>query len=397
MASTSSSSSSTRHLVGVWNPSYATDAMDATIGLLLDSARMHRAGGDVDDVYVWWGKVRSSNRQRPLPHLNEVVALDETLRADEAATEMHLYLTDYRSLYVAHVAEITTDDIAVDDDEVSHVPAFYREGKFRCDCWFRLFDIRRLVFDDTLGVVDELKKLRNTHYADRPVSIYGGMVDLPLIVTRTDGARFFDPDVRAALTDGRFWVEFDAARSGVGQMEQELRDNLLGEAVWKGLDPAARGFIATAESLFRMHRHDAAFDFGAVAIELAKAFEVQTNAILRQALAGVPERDRRVNVDGQSVDVASGTHWSLGALARIIGEDERLNQLLKKRLERPGAEWFAASLPPILRELAELRNPAAHSARVGRAAVVALRNRLLGVGSLGVVSELGRVRARDQA
>lgn len=393
----------TRHLVGVWNPAYAVDAMDATIAVLLRSAEAYRARGhgdaeddeDEDDVYVWWGKIRSSSRQRPLPHLQEIFALDDALRSEsDPGIEMHLYLTDYRSLYVAHVGEITSDDLLADKDEAARIPAFYRDNEFNCDCWFRLFDIRRLVVDDTLSVVSELRKLRNTHYNDRPVSIYGGMVDLPLVVTRTDGARFFDRDARELLTDGKFWVEFDASRSGVGRMEQEIRENLLGDTVWSGLDPGARGFIASAESIFRAHRHDSAFDFGPVAIEFAKAFEVQVNMILRAALAGVPERDRRFNVEGRTVDIAGGSLWTLGTLARLIGEERELNGLLKTRIARSHAEWFTASLPPILRELANLRNPAAHSQGVGRDSAISLRNRLMGVGGAGDFNELGRVTVR---
>ena len=57
----------TRHLVSVWNPSYAADAMDATVALLLARARDHREGKiHEEDVYAWWGKVKSSNRQQPL-------------------------------------------------------------------------------------------------------------------------------------------------------------------------------------------------------------------------------------------------------------------------------------------------------------------------------------------
>ena len=69
----------------------------------------------------------------------------------------------------------------------AHVPAYYRHQSLRCDCWFKLLDIRRLAQDDTLAVIAELKRLRNVHYNDRPVSLYGGMVDLPLVVTREDG------------------------------------------------------------------------------------------------------------------------------------------------------------------------------------------------------------------
>jgi hypothetical protein len=385
-----SGSKPTRHLVGVWNPAYA-DAMDATIELLLSHALAFgsRDGGSEEDVYIWWGKVKSSNRQKPLPHLAEILALDEELnREDGAAQEVHLYLTDYQSLYVAHVGEITADDVRGEDDD--HVPAFYRDEKLNCDCWFRLFDIRRVVTDDTLGVVQELKKLSNTRYNDRPVSIYGGMVELPLIVTRKDGARYFEPDVREALTGGKFWVEFDAERTGIGQMEQELRENLIGEAAWANLDPAARSFVATAESVFRTHRNDAAFDFAPVIVDLAKAFEVQTNLMLRRGLAEVLRAERMANIDGRSVDLAAGQLLSLGQLAHVIAEEHGINRALKKRLTN--GEWFTSSLPPILRELSELRNPAAHAARVGRAEIATIRNRTMGVGCQGTLVELAKTR-----
>lgn len=380
----------TRHLVTVWNPAYAA-AMDETIQLLLDRARGYRAGriNDEADVFVWWGKIRSSNRQAKMPHLDEVLAIDKDLNGDgEDAPEVHLYITDYRSLYVGHVGEITSADVRKAND--GGVPPFYENQD--CDCWFRLFDIRRLVADDTVEVVEQLKKLANTRYNGRPVSIYGGMVDLPIIATRKEEAIYFDDDARASLTGGQYWVEFDAQRSGVGQMERELRDNLLGESTWAALDPSARQFLATAETLYRNHRADPAFDFAPVVIDFAKAFEVQVNTLLRRALSSVAHKDRTFIVDGTSRDVARGQMISLGQLAHIIAGDEQLNKLLKKMLLN--GEWFTASLPPILKNLSERRNPAAHSTRVSSAQAAELRNWLLGVGSLGVLAELGKVRAK---
>lgn len=381
-----------KHLVGVWNPSYAADAMDATVACLLARMRDLRQGRiDDEDVYIWWGKVKSSNRQAPLPHLAEIVAMDEELSDEDGPKrEVQLYLTDYRSLYVGHIAEITQDDVANEDDETRHVPSFYRERNLKCDCWFRLFDIRRIVADDTVGVVAELKKLRNTRYSDRPVSIYGGMVELPLIVTRDDGARYFEADVRERLIDGRFWAEFDTEHAGVGEMERELRDNVVGETAWNALDPAARMFVATAESLFRDHRKDVTFDFSTIVVDLAKALELQVNLILRGALSDMPEHERRLNVEGRSVDLASGALWPLGVLARAIGEDEHINQSLKRRLAH--GEWFSASLPPFLKQLSELRNPAAHSQSVSSDEARKLRERVLGIGGAGILTDLARVR-----
>lgn len=382
---------SDRHLVAVWNPSYERDAMEEHIALLLRAAREYRAGArDEDDVYVWWGKVRSANRQQPLPHLAEILAFDEALSAqaeDDDEREMHLYLTDYRSLYVAHLAGVTSADVS---DEVEHVPEYYRAKSLACDCWFQLWDIRRVVLDDTPAVVEELKKLRNTRYHDRPVSLYGGMVDLPLIVTRADGARYFDEETRDLLTGGRHWVEFDAERAGVGGMQRELRENRFGSTAWTALDPAARAFIATAESLYRVHRDDAAFDFSAVIVDLAKALEVQCNHLLRVALAGAPSAVRMVNLDGTSIDLSSATSLGLRALARAIGDDRERGEWLRRRLRH--GDWFVDNLPPVLDDLVPLRNAGAHSLPLPRDAVAEYRNELVGVGHKGVLLDLAQVR-----
>lgn len=380
----------TRHLVSVWNPSYAADAMDSHLELLLRGAGEWRAGSrEEDDVYVWWGKVRSANRQQPLGHLNEILEIDADLCRDEGGgqpPEVHLYLTDYRSLYVGHVGGVSADD---QRDDEGHVPAYYRDGKLSCDCWFQLWDIRRLVADDTVAVIEELKQLRNVRYHDRPVSIYGGMVELPLLVRRDDDARYFDLELRDGLLGGLYWCEFDSQRSGIGTMERELRENLFGDRAWNGLDPAARTFVASAEVAFRGHRDDPGFDFTGVVVDLAKAFEVQTNAILRRAMRTAREDVRRVNLDGRSVDLARGRALTLSELARAIGEDRGVNEFVKRRLQH--GEWFAASLPPILREIAELRNPAAHEQKVRRPDAVGMRNRVLGIGTLGSLVQLASV------
>src|SRR6476661_4762496 len=122
-----------RHLVAVWNPSYVADAMDAHRAMLLQFMAEERDGKrKQEDVYVWWGRIRSGHRLAPLPHLNDVLALDARLEDDDAA-ELHLYLTDYRSLYVGDVYQLTADDVRADDS--AHVPPYYADHP--CDCWFQ--------------------------------------------------------------------------------------------------------------------------------------------------------------------------------------------------------------------------------------------------------------------
>jgi hypothetical protein len=388
------------HLVTVWNPAYALDAMESHVQRLLELARTH--DGDEDEVYVWWGKIRSSNRQQPLAHLDEILALDAELHrvGDDgeaealAERELHLYLTDYRSLYVAHVGEITSDDPREWDDEATHVPAMYGAST-SCDCWFKLLDVRRLVLDDTPGVIAELQKLRNVHYHDRPVSIYGGMVDLPLVVTRPDGARWFDRATRDRLTDGRFWVALDAERSGVGAVAASLRDDVLGGRAWAALDPAARLFVASAEQIFRDHRSDAAFDFSPVVVNLAKAYEVQCASLFGALRGRVPDTAWHFNHDGRTAHLLNDGPFGVGQLAHALGSEPALRQALGRWLAH--GRWVVESLAPILGELASVRNVGAHGGRVDRETAQRLRDSHLGVGCAGSLVELTRAAALAHA
>lgn len=374
--------SDTRHLVAVWNPSYSASAMDEHLAVLLEWARQFEdnvVGGE--DLYVWWGKVRSPNRQRPQENAAEIRAA----AALGSEREVHLYLTDYRSLYVGEVLGVADGELP--EAEGAHAPEYYAQRGLNCDFWFKLGDIRRLVVDDTLLVIEELKKLRNVHYHDRPVSLYGGMVDLPLVVTRADGVTWFDDDERDHLTGGRSWAEQDAeSGAGLAATERDLRENRFGNTLWLALDPGARTFIATAERIFREHRADAAFDFAPVVASFGKAIEVQTNAILRSTWPKLSRNARLMNVDGRTLDLAEAGSLQLATLAKAIsGERERMDALTG--LLKNG-KWFTESLPPIIDDFRQVRNPGAHSAAIDRAAATQWRERLIGVGCMGHLVEL---------
>ena len=54
-----------RHFVDVWNPSYASNSMEAHLAILLGAVKHFDLGQleSDDEIYVWWGKVRSPNRR----------------------------------------------------------------------------------------------------------------------------------------------------------------------------------------------------------------------------------------------------------------------------------------------------------------------------------------------
>jgi hypothetical protein len=384
-----------QHLVTVWNPRYAADAMEAHLRLLLEwDARAERKLCGPDDVYVWWGKVRSNQRQQAMPHLPEILDLARVAADAGDEHETHLYLTDFQSLYVADVTAIVTVDPR--DTDAAHVPSYYATQQLNCDCWFEISDIRLLVREDLVGVAEELAKLRNARYADRPVSLYGGMVDLPLLVTRPDGRRYFDERDRKLFADDQLWARHDVEQGGVGALEATLRDDHFGADAWAALDPGVRRFIAMAERTMRDHRRDPAADLASVVVGYGKAVELQTNQILHVAVRDAPDVARRVKLEDRTGMLPDDLPLSLGQLAHILGGERVLGDHLCRVLI-DGA-WFSGELPVILDGFTkEARNPAAHGAPLARSIIQRWRDRLLGVGCEGVVTRLARVRRAEKA
>lgn len=119
---------------------------------------------------------------------------------------------------------------------------------------------------------------------------------------------------------------------------------------------------------------------------------MQVNAVLREAMQAADRTLRFKNIDGRSRDLSREGAFSLGELARIIGGERAMNDHLTRVLTN--GTWFTASLPPILEQLTDLRNAAAHGRPVDRAEIVRLRNRFVGVGCKGELLELALVRLR---
>jgi hypothetical protein len=385
-----------RHLLSVWNPSYADDAMDRHLEVLLRWAAARREGrSDDDDVYVWWAKLRSPNRQAPLPHAAEILELSAQI---DAGIETHLYLTDYSSLYVAHLVELTAEDVPGEfPDERDHMPTYYDHHD--ADFWFRIWDIRRLVAGDAPATIEELKRLRNVRYHARPVSLYGGIVDLPLIVTREDGASWF-ADI-GALTEGRRWAERDAELKGeTERLSAELRDNLLGKEIWDALESSSRTFLTTAEAVFRARRGDPGFDFSGSAVEVTKAVETELNALifpaLRRMLAKAPPAQREVRAGDGLLDLGGAvSHQSLGTIRRLL-DDDTTRQPLRTALPHDW-RWLEGELPAQLEPVRDLRNPAAHDRAVAREEMGRLRQSVLGIGCEGLLVRIVRAKLRSRS
>ncbi len=384
-----------RHLLSLWNPTYSNVAMDVHLRVLLEWAGLNQQGeADPSDVYVWWARLRSPGRKNEHPFKDQILELDQQIRD---GTETHLYLTDYRSLYVGHLAEITAADIPKErPEEKNHIPSYVL--KHDAGFWFRLRDVRQVVSGDLAGTELEIQRLQNTIRPEKSVSMYGGIADAPMIVTRSPAVGWFED--QEDLTGGRLWAQMESQLRGESKrVARQLRDNLFGSMLWRTMEPATRTFITSAEAVYRSRADDPSFDFSTVAIEYAKAVEVELNALifpaLRTFVAHLPPKKRELHGTHGRLDLGKPIpHQTLGALVRYLDKVGFVRKGIWTVMKHD-AEWLLSDeVEKELQQLLKLRNPAAHSEITSGDVVREHRASLLGIGCEGLLVRILQAKIR---
>lgn len=386
-----------RHLLSLWNPTYSTVAMDVHLRVLLRWAEMADQGdAKPEDVYVWWARLHSPERKTPHPYRDRILAMEEQIRD---GVETHLYLTDYRSLYVGHLAEITDDDLPRSrPQEKSHIPDYVL--KHEAGFWFRLLDLRQVVSGDLAGTELEIQRLRNLIKPEKAVSMYGGITDAPMMVTRDPPAAWFENSVE--LTGGQLWAQLEAQFRGESKrVARQLRDNLFGPALWRAMEPASRTFLTSAEAVFRSRADDPGFDFSTVAIEYAKAVEVELNALIfpamRRFFADRTPKQRELHGTHGRLDLGRPIqHQTLGAIAHYLEKSGAVRKGIWSSLKSDAPWLLSEEFKDELGELLKLRNPAAHWEITMGEVVSEHRATLLGIGCQGLLVQIIQAKIRAE-
>jgi len=264
------------HLLFLLNPYYQPDPIGEHLSLLRDSW-IDCGAGDHSRAFVWIGKVRSSQRGTERhAHTESFLALQKQI---EAGVETHVYLTDLASLWVGHLMQIAEEPPHGSDAD-GHVPLYYGQAKLDVELWLKMADLRSLVQTGGADLHSELTELADVHYGQRRVSLFGGIYHWPILVSERSPQAYFDPANFVDPAEGttglsqRCWALMQAHQGhDILSMGTDLRDHLLGRETWRKFSADVRYFLASGESIFRVHQDTSGFDFSGAVVEYAKALE----------------------------------------------------------------------------------------------------------------------------
>jgi hypothetical protein len=366
------------NLLILYNSYYQKDVVERHIEILQEAADPLRAR-------VAFGKVRSPIRNYEHPYAERLEAI---YAAVSEKRPLQLFLTDYADMYVARVVEASREDRS----EIA--PAYYGEKGLDVEVWFVIDDIRRIVRDDFRFIRDRvLSNFTTPNFNDWHYAIYGNHYVYPLVVEMDDPVDYFDYDEAGQ----RYFL--DIFRS---ERAQELQRHLVhyrfGEDLFYAMHPNAQDALVAAEMEYADHQEDPLYDFTAVVIQYAKAYERELWRFAARLFAYLGEREDLggigYEVQGRSYRFAEyQVHKpNVGTTLWLMG-----NRQIRDAVERhiPGGalkSFVKWGLRQSIGELPSVRNEAAHGTKTSLEAARAFREKVVGIGESGLLADLAKYR-----
>ena len=367
------------NLLILYNPYYQKNVVEKHIEILQEAA-------DPLQARVAFGKVRSKLRDYDHPYEEKLEAIYASASDD---SPLQLFLTDYADMYVARVVEVTADDRS------DIAPAYYAGEGLDVERWFVLSDIRRIVRDDFRFIRDRiLSNFTTPNFNDWHYAIYGNSYVYPLVVEMDEPVDYFDYD-----HPGQRYFSDIFKSDRAQEIQRHLIHYRFGETLFYGMHPNAQDAVVAAEMEFADHQEDPLYDFSAVVIKYAKAYERELWGFGRRLFAWLGEREEALasityQVQGREYSLAEyQSHKpNVGTTKYLLG-----NPLVREAVERhipngPLKAFVKWGLRQALADIPAVRNEAAHGDRTSLETAGAYRAKVVGIGESGLLPDLVKYR-----
>ena len=292
--------------------------------------------------------------------------------------ETNLYLCDIWSLCVTPSSARFTSDRWITRRGVAHARVL-RDGPPRMRLLLvQTVGLRRLVAGRHYCDHRAAEEVTQRHYYNQPVSLYGGMVNLPLVVTRPDGLNFFDPTAAASRPTPlcgpvrRGGSELRSPRSSAHCATASLA------SAWNCVRPR-RAIVHRNGGKSTATIGPIRPSTGAV-VGSFRALEVHVGGTLESSSVRENAMMRHMNVDGSTVDLANARGLSLSRSFMCCPptrDDGRRWSILSTTWTVAHTDLFIGGA----RSVPQVRNDATHGRRIDQRTASSWRNQFLGVGS----------------
>lgn len=318
---------------------------------------------------VAFGKVKSKLNAHQAINLDSYSTISPS-------NPLQLFLTDYSTLFVAKVTQITPSK------PYASAPGYYEQKGLEVEAWFLIKDMRELVHKDFEAIRDYyLSGFTTPSYGNHTYAIYGNQYQYPLIVQMKEEIDYFPQDGGLYYPNIYKSQEFQKTKSNLihycfGKLNQKLHPNSFENLIF-------------AEMEFDQNKENKLYDFSGVAIKYGKAVEYEAYLLFRAiffSLAKIKKEilDIRFEVQGKSYTIADMQNFkpNLGTYKFLL-----FHWLISETLEKSKIRWVGNRLADSLSVVQKIRNFSAHEGKVSLEEIIELREKILGIGPIRILPD----------
>ena len=365
------------NLLILYNPYYNQEMIE-------DHIRILNSADKPTEAKVGFGKIRSKIRDYEHSKEEKIDLLCDAVSPDNP---MQLFLTDFSSMYVCRVEEVSFELTDVD------APVYYEQ--LDVERWFIVSDIREVIRNDFAYVRDQvLVQFTTPNYGDHTYALYGNRYDYPLEVKQKTPLDYF-----AHFTEGERHFTKVFKSSKYASVQQDLKHYVFGKALLYSMHPDSMESIIGAEVQYDAHKENATYDFASIVILYAKAFENESYYFLRllfEELMGYDETLEQIGYSVQGRDYRLIDYLNakpnIGTNKYLLSNSAIYNAYKNRYSDyRQYAELLhllTHKLKSAITTIQSIRNEASHGGSISKEECDSVRAVLLGIGEESIMTTI---------
>jgi len=351
-----------QNLLILYNPYYQKNVIKEHLEVLIKNGE------------VTFGKLKSKLKSTSHPFEEK---LQELIQNVNEENYLQLFLTDYSSIYVAKVVQVSTNDL-------SHkAPEYYKN--YDVEAWFLIDDMYEIIRNDFESVRDKiLSNFTTPNYGNHTFALYGNSYVYPLIIEQKNEIDYF-LDIENKLY------------KNIYKSEEYLKyKNILQEYVFDDLiyamHPRSLDNIISAEIEYQHYKKDLTYDFNSIIIKYSKVIELEIYLFLKELFKVIYDDIKNITYTLQGINFTMNDFFSykpnLGTMRKLLKTPKIKSAVFDRFNDRNFTFFTLQTLPNFIKNFQDIRNESVHGKSASLEDAFDIRSKILGIKTFSILSEL---------
>lgn len=356
---------------------------------------------DFKAAFMYWGKLKVSESLSTVDDASYIAELNMMISENLSNGEVtHLYVTDYHHFWVGKV-----ESVHQSINSKNHILPFYDNKDV--SVWFKIvdFDLISSEFEETILYLQQLYCDSENKYVRKElesITPYVSGVEFPLIVQDRNTEKYFIPNAVARVSSENALIENPKL---MGEAYKQVKSFVLTPQTYRKMSHKIRKELLFAESHLMNQKGDTKYVYMCVLDSYLKIFEYTLDEILGRILrdefgeilyiksdgGGVHEffQESSVLISKFSGVIKTEVFFDIFYKAKQFGNISLVDVTYKYPYL---FKYFRENLVPFIEKFEILFKhkslASKASIHISKQEIMAIRNEILGIGTLGILNSM---------